>query len=105
MAKPSLVVKISTKAGKRDELVTAFKPMFEQVNAEAGTEVYVLSLDQGDENAVWVYEVYADQEAMDSHSGSEAMAELMGGLGDLIDPDVAPLFNMVTPVLAKGVSL
>ncbi len=103
MAKTSMIAKLTLKPGRRDDLVAAFKPMFEAVNNEAGTEVYVLSLDEADDNVAWVYELYSDSEAMAAHSGSEAMAALFGAVGDLVAG--APEFNSVTPVLAKGVSV
>jgi len=103
MAKTSIIAKITVKPGTRPQLVDAFKPMFEAVNAEAGTEVYVLNLDDGDENVAWVYELYTDSDSMAAHSGSDAMAALFGALGGLVDG--APEIIVVSPALAKGVSI
>jgi len=103
MAKTSIIAKISFQPGKREEAVTAFKPMFDAVNAEAGTEVYVLSLDDADENVLWVYELYTDADALATHSGSEAMAEMFGSLGSLVAG--APELNVLTPVIAKGLAI
>lgn len=100
MSKVSLIAKLPTKPGKRDELVSAFGPMMEAVNAEAGTELYILNLDNGDENVAWVYELYADGDSMALHGGSDAMAALFGALGDLLDG--APELIMTTPVAGKG---
>ena len=100
MSKVSLIAKLPTKPGKRDDLVAAFGPMMEAVNEEAGTEVYILNLDNGDENVAWVYELYTDADAMGLHGGSDAMAALFGALGDLLDG--APELIMTTPVAGKG---
>ncbi|GJM37513.1 MAG: antibiotic biosynthesis monooxygenase [Acidimicrobiales bacterium] len=100
MAKVSLIAKLPTKPGKRDELVAAFGPMMAAVNEEAGTEVYILNLDNGDENVAWVYELYTDADAMGLHGGSEAMAALFASIGDLLDG--APDLIMATPVSGKG---
>ena len=100
MSKVSLIAKLPTKPGKRDELVSAFGPMMEAVNAEAGTELYILNLDNGDENVAWVYELYTDADSMGLHGGSEAMGALFGALGDLLDG--APELIMTTPVAGKG---
>ncbi|MDG2027441.1 MAG: putative quinol monooxygenase [Acidimicrobiales bacterium] len=100
MSKVSLIAKLPTKPGKRDDLVTAFGPMLDAVNDEAGTEVYILNLDNGDENVTWVYELYSDTEAMGVHSGSDTMAALFGAIGDLLDG--APELIMTTPVAGKG---
>ncbi len=100
MAKTSLIAKLPLKPGTRDQLVAAFAPMIEQVNAEPGTEFYVLNLDDADENVVWVYELYTDADALAAHSSSDAMAALFGTIGDLIDG--APELIKTTPVLGKG---
>jgi len=103
MAKTSIIAKLTLKPGTRPELVEAFKPMFEAVNAEAGTEVYVLGLDDADENVAWVYELYTDADAMAAHSGSDAMAALFGAVGGLVAG--APEITVVSPTLAKGLSI
>jgi len=103
MAKTSIIAKLTLKPGTRPELVEAFKPMFEAVNAEAGTEVYVLGLDDADENVAWVYELYTDADAMAAHSGSDAMAALFGAVGGLVAG--APEITVVRPTLAKGLSI
>ncbi len=100
MSKVSLIAKLPVKPGKRDELVAAFGPMMEAVNDEAGTEIYILNLDQGDENVAWVYELYTDADGMTAHSSSDAMAALFGAIGDLIDG--TPDLIMLTPALGKG---
>ena len=100
MSKVALLAKLPIKAGRRDEMVAAFAPMMEHVNSEAGTEIYILNLDQGDENLVWVYELYTDGDAMGVHSSSDTMAALLGSVGDLIDG--APDMIMLTPASGKG---
>lgn len=100
MSKVALIAKLPTKPGKRDDLIAAFAPMLEAVNEEAGTELYLLNLDQGDENVTWVYELYTDGDAMGAHSSSETMASLLGTLGDLLDG--SPDFIMLQPVGGKG---
>ena len=74
--------------------------MLEQINKEAGTEIYILCLDQADENLVWLYELYTDSDAMGAHSSSEAMAALLGVIGGLLDGE--PGLHILTPVAGKG---
>lgn len=99
MSKVALIAKLPAKAGRRDELVANFTPMMEAVNDEAGTEVYILHLDQGDENVAWVYELYTDADAMGAHSSSDTMATLLGSMGDLIE-DAEMIF--LQPISGKG---
>ncbi len=100
MSKVSVIAKIPLKPGSRDELVAAFEPMLEQVNKEAGTEIYILCSDQADENLVWVYELYSDSDAMGAHSSSETMATLLGVVGGLLEGE--PGFHILTPIAGKG---
>ncbi len=100
MSKVALIAKLPTQPGKRDELVAAFAPMMEAVSAEAGTEVYILNLDDTDENVAWVYELYTDADAMAAHSSSDTMAAMFGRLGDLLGG--APELITLTPVSGKG---
>jgi quinol monooxygenase YgiN len=84
MAKPSMFVKLTAQPGKRPELIAAFDTMLEAVAEEPGTEVYTVHLDNADENSVWIFEAYADDEALAAHSGSDAMKRLMGELGSVL---------------------
>lgn len=103
MSKVSLIAKIPLQPGKREAFVEAFTPMMEAVKDEAGTELYVLNFQDNDENVVWIYELYTDADAMVAHSGSEAMANLTGALGDLVGG--APELIACTPHMAEGVEL
>ena len=103
MTKVSIIAKVTVKPGKRDELVAAFRPMFEAVAEEVGTEVYVLNLDERDDDVAWVYELYTDADAMGAHSGSDAMAAMFGALGPLVAG--APEINTAKPVLSEGLSI
>lgn len=100
MSKVSLIAKLPLKADKKDEFVEKFGAMIEAVNGEAGTEIYILHFEQADENVAWVYELYADADAMATHSSSDAMAALIGALGDVLDG--APDMIVMTPHSGKG---
>ncbi|MDE0067864.1 MAG: putative quinol monooxygenase [Acidimicrobiaceae bacterium] len=100
MSKVSVIAKLPLKPGTRDDLIAAFEPMLEQVNQEAGTEIYILCSDQADENLVWVYELYSDSDAMGAHSSSETMASLLGAVGGLLEGE--PGFHILTPIAGKG---
>jgi quinol monooxygenase YgiN len=84
VAKTSVLAKLTTKDGKGDELVAAFDGLFKQVDTETGTLLYILNQANDDPNVYWFYELYTDDAALGAHSGSDAMKQLMGGLGDII---------------------
>jgi quinol monooxygenase YgiN len=100
MSKVSLIAKLPLKAEKRDDFLGLFGSMIDAVNEEAGTEIYILNFDQSDENVAWIYELYTDADAMTTHSSSDAMAGLLGAMGDLLDG--APDMIMLTPHVGKG---
>jgi quinol monooxygenase YgiN len=104
MSKISVLAKLTCASGKRDEVAAAFDAMLDQVESEAGTELYVLHDDIGDPDVLWVYELYTDQASLDAHSASEAMMALFGALGgDLMG--APPELMLLTPRGAKGVPL
>jgi quinol monooxygenase YgiN len=100
MSQVSVIAKIPCQEGKRDELVAAFVDYFPQVEGEDGTLVYAVSTDNGDPNVVWVYELYTGDDALASHSGSDAFKAFGATLGGLLAG--APELHFCRPVQAKG---
>jgi quinol monooxygenase YgiN len=96
MAKTSMIVKLSAQPGKRGELLAALEKMLPAVADEEGTEIYAFNLDTTDEDVVWIYELYASEDALATHSSSDAMAALIGDLAGLVGD--APLMVTTTPV-------
>jgi len=103
MAKISSFVKLSAQPGKRGELLDAMRTMLPAVAEEPGTEVYSFHTDSADENALWIFELYTDQAALDAHGSSAAMVNLFGLLGPLLDG--APLMVFATPTDAEGLTI
>ncbi len=101
MSQTSIFIKMVCKPGKRDEAVAALETMLPQVEAEPGTLVYSFHRDAGDEDVLWIFELYRDGDALAVHSGSDAMKQLMGSFGDLTAEP--PMFVMATPTdTSKG---
>src|SRR5437764_14791899 len=100
MPSVALFSRVKAKEGTGEELVAAFRPVFEQVEKEPGTLVYVLNRSNDDPELFWVSELYADADALAAHSGSDAMAAASPALGELIAEAELVIGE---PVLAKGV--
>ena len=101
MSKTALLAKLPIKADAKETFLQAFGAMLTAVEAEAGTEIYILNWGQkGDENTAYIYELYTDADALAVHSGSDAMKAMMGALGDVMAgaPELIPL----TPSAGKG---
>lgn len=104
MAKPAVIAKLTCQDGKRAEAVKAFGQMFDHVQAnESGTLVYALHEDAGDPNVLYFYELYEDEEAFKSHSGSDMMKTVGKGLRDVMA--ARPELIMLNPVRAKGIDV
>ena len=95
-----MFVKLPAAEGKGDELHAALASILPTVEGESGTLMYLLHREDGDPDVIWMYERYSDADALGVHSSSDAMAALMGELGDLLGG--APMMVQATPVGGKG---
>ncbi|HTN80028.1 MAG TPA: putative quinol monooxygenase [Acidimicrobiales bacterium] len=100
MSKVAAIAKLTAQSGKRDELVTAFKPLLDAVQSEEGTLVYILHKDNRDEDVLWFYEVYTDDAALSAHSTSDAMKSVGPALAPLLAG--RPEMHLLSPVSSKG---
>jgi autoinducer 2-degrading protein len=100
MPKVALHARVKAKDGKGEELIAAFRPVFELADKEPGTLLYVLNRSKDDPDLFWVFELYADDDAFAAHSGSDAMAAAAPALGELIAESE---LIIGAPVAAKGV--
>ncbi|MEY4130417.1 MAG: hypothetical protein RLZZ31_541 [Actinomycetota bacterium] len=95
MSQTSLFVKLTLQPSKRDEVFAALEEMLPTVEQEEGTLVYSFHRDAGDENVIWIFELYSDGDALQAHSSSPALGELFGKIGPHFAD--APLMVMATP--------
>lgn len=101
MNKVAVIAKITAMDGKRGELVAAMGPMMDHVEAnEPDTLKYILTEDAADENIIWMYEEYTNQDALDAHSQSDTMKELGMALRPLAGG--RPEVTVCNPVRGKG---
>lgn len=84
MSEIAMIVRLPAAEGKTDELLAAVQKLVAATEDEAGTLQYVVHTEESDPNVVWFYERYADKDALDTHSGSAAMAEAMTAFGGLL---------------------
>jgi (4S)-4-hydroxy-5-phosphonooxypentane-2,3-dione isomerase len=99
MPQVALLSQVRSKQGRGEELVAAFRPVFEAAEREPGTLVYALNRSNDDPELFWVCELYADDAAFAVHRDSDAMASATSALGELIaEAEV----TIGAPVSAKG---
>jgi quinol monooxygenase YgiN len=101
MVKTSMFAKFTAVDGKRDEVVTALEKALEAVEAEVGTERYLICTDLADPSVVWMYEQYTDDAALGVHGSSPAVATLFGDLGGLLEKPAE--LSMAKLVSGKGI--
>lgn len=100
MAEIAMIVKLTAAEGKLDELIEAAAKLVAATEDEPGTLQYTIHTGAADPSAVWFYERYADQAALDAHAGSTAMAEAMGAFGGLLG--APPEMHVLSIAQAKG---
>jgi quinol monooxygenase YgiN len=100
MSKVVVAVKLRIKSGQRDAFTEAVKPGLATAQSESGTLTYIFHHDAVDADVVWFYEMYADQDSLNAHMGSDAFKSFSKSLGDFVDG--APEFNFLTPIGGKG---
>ena len=88
-----LLVRIQSHPGKRLALIDTLNDYCENLDQEPGTEAFMIALDPGDEDVIWLYEWFTDQEALDAHRSSDAFADLIQRMPELIavPPGVLPI--------------
>ena len=100
MAKVAVIAKITALPGKRDEVVEVLRDVVSATDAEAGTLLYAMNVDKGNDDVIWFYELYADEASFAAHGGSEAMKAAGGRLRDKAAG--RPEIIMLDPVQGKG---
>jgi len=100
MSQVAVIAKIPALEGKRTELVQALQAALANAESEPGTLKYILHEDAKDENLLWFYELYTDQDALAAHGTSDAFKEI----GMACRPFSAgrPELIMLNPLGGKG---
>lgn len=101
MAKLAVIAKITALPGKRADVVDALRPVVTATGDEPGTLLYSMHTDKGEDDVVWFYELYADEAALATHGGSEAMKQAGGQLRDKVAG--RPELHMLDIVDGKGI--
>jgi quinol monooxygenase YgiN len=99
MTQIALFVKLVALPGKRDEILEILEQNLEAAQEEEGTLAYAFHYDARNDDVLWVYELYTDQDAMMLHTKSDIFTAGFPKLQELLAEPLAA--NMVTPT-AKG---
>lgn len=95
-----MIAKFTCVDGKRDELYSGLAPMMDHVESEAGTLLYQLLEDPNDANVAYMYELYTDGDAVQAHSTSDMMKQIMNAFGGVLAG--RPELTTLNAVRGKG---
>ena len=87
----SRMVRLTANAGMRPALLDLLNSYADGLAEEPGTELFIVSMDPGDANIVWLYEIFADEDAENAHRASDGFAALMAAMPPLRDGPPAVL--------------
>ena len=102
MSQIGVLIKFTADLGMRDRLVEHFQTLLGAVNQENGTLDWAVHISPLEPDAVWLYEAYKDQSAMDIHNNAEITIQAKAKTHELTTgaPQVVPLI----PIAGKGLS-
>jgi len=79
------LVRLTCKPGMRPALLDLFNNYMDRLGEEPGTEMYTLSIDPDSDNLVWLYQVFANDEAQLEHQQAPALADVIPAMQNLLD--------------------
>jgi quinol monooxygenase YgiN len=87
MPKVCLCASITTRADELDRTIAATEILSTAVRSEPGTEVHLFGVDR-ETSTLWFFEVYTDEDALEAHTKTAAMAEYAAVLAGLTEPKI-----------------
>ena len=87
----ALIVRLNAQAGKRAALLDLLNTYADGLAEEPGTEMYMVSVDPDDDDLVWLYEIFQDEDAENEHRKSQGFADLMHALPAFLEGSPAVL--------------
>lgn len=85
------LVRLTCKPGLRPALLDVLNNYVDRLDEEPGTEFYTLSIDPDSDNLVWLYEIFANEEAQLEHQQALSLADLIPAMQELLEEPPAIL--------------
>jgi quinol monooxygenase YgiN len=80
-----LFIRLQGRQGSRPAVLDALHTYVDRLDEEPGTEGFVVGLDPGEPDVVWLYEWFRDEGALEAHRQAPAFGELLASMPDLVD--------------------
>ncbi|MCI0685766.1 MAG: antibiotic biosynthesis monooxygenase [Sporichthyaceae bacterium] len=97
----SVIGRLVVKEGRPEEMLALCRELLAHVLEEEGTWVYAVNQSVDNPNELWVFEVYADRDALNAHGHDPVvnrLAERMNALADVAE------LKALRPLHAKGLA-
>lgn len=96
------LLQMTAQEGQRDELLRVLANYANTLDGEPGTTLFAVAADPNDEDLVWIWEEFADGNAVQEHFRHDFFRALQLELGDLLaEPasirPLAPFARRVNP--------
>jgi autoinducer 2-degrading protein len=79
-----MLVRLQAETGQRPGLLDVVHRYTDGLGAEPGTEIFIVHVDPDDEDIVWLYEVFRDDQALVDHRSTSGFAMLMEELPEYL---------------------
>ena len=79
-----LLVRIPTREGMRAAALDVLHRYIDDLDQEPGTEAFLVCVDPDDQDVVWLYEWFRDNDALTAHREAPLFGRLMSELPDLV---------------------
>jgi quinol monooxygenase YgiN len=106
-ARFAAVLQLTAAEGKRDELIHVLTNYGKTLDGEPGTTLFAAAADAADDDIVWLWEEFVDEEAVRDHFEHDFFRALQLELADLLDGPAAvrplvPFTRRVNPGVSAG---
>lgn len=96
------VLQLRALPGRRDDVVTVLRNYANTLDGEPGTVLFSAAVDPGEDDIVWLWEEFADSEALQAHFQHDFFRALQLELAELlVEPaaarPLAPFVRRVNP--------
>jgi quinol monooxygenase YgiN len=78
------VLQLTAREGKRDDLINILTNYANTLDGEPGTTLFVAAADAGDDDLVWLWEEFEDEDAVRGHFEHDFFRALQLELADLL---------------------
>ncbi len=79
-----MFVRLVAQPGARAGLLDALHRYMDELDAEQGTEAFLVALDPDEEDIVWLFEWFTDEPAMEAHRSTAAFDVMMRELAGVL---------------------